>query len=64
MAYLKIGDWEMRVNGRLLDVPEVQNGIGYAVTPKGRRTLSPSQRPTWKSIMKPMTLPAVTGSPL
>jgi transcriptional regulator with XRE-family HTH domain len=40
------GDARMRVNGRLLEVPDVQNGIGYVVTPKGRRTLSPSQRPT------------------
>jgi transcriptional regulator with XRE-family HTH domain len=40
------GSAKMRVNGRLLEVPEVQNGIGYVVTPKGRRTLSPSQRPT------------------
>jgi hypothetical protein len=40
------GNAKMRVNGRLLDVPNVQNGIGYAVTPKGRRTLSASQRPT------------------
>src|SRR4051794_8272470 len=40
------GSAKMRVNGRLLDVPDVQNGIGYAVTPKGRRSLSPSRRPT------------------
>jgi Helix-turn-helix domain len=40
------GSASMRVNGRLLDVPEVQNGIGYVVTPKGRRTLSPGQRPS------------------
>jgi cytoskeleton protein RodZ len=40
------GNARMRVNGRLLDVPDVQNGIGYRVTPKGRRTLGPVQRPT------------------
>jgi cytoskeleton protein RodZ len=40
------GSARMRVNGRLLDVPEVQSGIGYRVTVKGRRTLSPGQRPT------------------
>jgi cytoskeleton protein RodZ len=40
------GNAKMRVNGRLLDVPDVQNGIGYRVTVKGRRTLSPAQRPT------------------
>jgi hypothetical protein len=40
------GNAKMRVNGRLLDVPDVQSGIGYVVTPKGRRTLSPGQRPT------------------
>jgi hypothetical protein len=40
------GNAKMRVNGRLLDVPDVQNGIGYSVTPKGRRSLSPSRRPT------------------
>ena len=39
------GNAQMRVNGRLLPVPDVQNGIGYVVTPTGRRTLSPSQRP-------------------
>jgi helix-turn-helix protein len=42
------GNAQMRVNGRLLPVPDVQNGIGYAVTPTGRRTLSPSQRPVCK----------------
>jgi cytoskeleton protein RodZ len=40
------GNARMRVNGRLLEVPDVQNGIGYRVTPKGRRTLGPVQRPT------------------
>jgi cytoskeleton protein RodZ len=40
------GNARMRVNGRVLAVPDVQSGIGYRVTPKGRRTLSPSARPT------------------
>jgi hypothetical protein len=40
------GNAKMRVNGRLLDVPDVQNGIGYRVTVKGRRTLAPDKRPT------------------
>ena len=39
------GNAKMRVNGRLLSVPDVQNGIGYRVTPQGRRTLTPGQRP-------------------
>jgi cytoskeletal protein RodZ len=39
------GNAQMRVNGRLLDVPDVQNGVGYVVDTKGRHTLSPSQRP-------------------
>jgi cytoskeleton protein RodZ len=40
------GSAKMRVNGRLLDVPDVQNGIGYRVTVKGRHTLAPDKRPT------------------
>ncbi|TML05680.1 MAG: helix-turn-helix domain-containing protein [Actinobacteria bacterium] len=40
------GSAKMRVNGRLMDVPDVQSGIGYRVTVKGRRTLSPGKRPT------------------
>lgn len=37
----------MKVGGKSLTVPEVANGIGYLVTPRGgRKVLSPSQRPT------------------
>jgi cytoskeleton protein RodZ len=39
------GNAQMKVNGRLLEVPEVRAGIGYRVTVKGRRTLSPDRRP-------------------
>ncbi|MDX6655233.1 MAG: cytoskeleton protein RodZ [Solirubrobacteraceae bacterium] len=35
----------MRVNGRLLTVPAVTTGIGYRVTPRGRRSLAPGKRP-------------------
>jgi cytoskeleton protein RodZ len=40
------GSARMKLNGRVLDVPEVQSGIGYRITVKGRRTLSPDKRPT------------------
>jgi transcriptional regulator with XRE-family HTH domain len=40
------GNARMKVNGRVLAVPDVQTGIGYRVTVKGRRTLSPAARPT------------------
>jgi cytoskeleton protein RodZ len=41
------GSLTMRVNGRTLQVPEVQNAIGYVVDRTGKRTvLSPAQRPT------------------
>jgi cytoskeleton protein RodZ len=36
----------LRINGRMLTVPAVANGIGYEITPRGRRTLAPSARPT------------------
>jgi cytoskeletal protein RodZ len=36
----------LRVNGKARDVPEVAAGIGYSVTRKGRRVLSPADRPT------------------
>ena len=29
------GNARMRVNGKLLDVPDVQSGIGYRITPQG-----------------------------
>ncbi|MGZ4668746.1 MAG: hypothetical protein ACXVX3_09490, partial [Blastococcus sp.] len=40
------GAIEMRINGKLRQVPEVSDGIGYILTRKGRRTLSPTKRPT------------------
>jgi cytoskeleton protein RodZ len=40
------GNARMKVNGRILDVPDVSNGIGYRVTVNGRRTLAPGKRPT------------------
>jgi cytoskeleton protein RodZ len=40
------GNARMRVNGKLLTVPDVQSGIGYRITVKGRRTLAPDVRPT------------------
>jgi len=40
------GNARMRVNGKLLAVPDVQSGIGYRITVKGRRTLAPDVRPT------------------
>jgi hypothetical protein len=37
----------MRVNGRTLSVPEVQNAIGYVVDRAGKRSvLSEADRPT------------------
>jgi transcriptional regulator with XRE-family HTH domain len=40
------GNARMKVNGRVLGVPDVQAGIGYRVTLGGRHTLSAAQRPT------------------
>jgi hypothetical protein len=40
------GQISMRVNGRTVQVPEAAEPIGYEITPKGRRTLSGTQRPT------------------
>jgi hypothetical protein len=40
------GNARMKVNGKLLDVPDVQSGIGYRITVTGRHSLSPSARPT------------------
>jgi cytoskeleton protein RodZ len=40
------GSVVLRVNGKAFDVPESSNPIGYEITPKGRRTLPESQRPT------------------
>jgi cytoskeleton protein RodZ len=40
------GNVRMVLDGRSAAVPAVQNGIGYVVTSKGRRTLPPGQRPT------------------
>ncbi|MGI8731218.1 MAG: hypothetical protein ACR2LK_14775, partial [Solirubrobacteraceae bacterium] len=35
----------MVINGRARSVPAAANGIGYVITPKGRRSLSESKRP-------------------
>ena len=41
------GDLALRVNGKRLSVPDVQNAIGYAVSRSGKRTMLPeAQRPT------------------
>jgi hypothetical protein len=40
------GNARMKVNGKLLNVPDVQSGIGYRITVNGRRSLSPAARPT------------------
>jgi cytoskeleton protein RodZ len=39
------GNARLKVNGRTLPVPEVSSGIGYRITPKGRRSLAPGKRP-------------------
>jgi cytoskeletal protein RodZ len=39
------GNARLKVNGRTLPVPDVGSGIGYRITPKGRRTLAPGNRP-------------------
>jgi cytoskeleton protein RodZ len=40
------GNVTMRIDGAVKPVPDVSNGIGYAVTHAGRRTLGAGQRPT------------------
>jgi cytoskeleton protein RodZ len=41
------GNLRMRVNGRTMDVPEVQNAVGYVVDRAGKRALlSAADRPT------------------
>jgi hypothetical protein len=40
------GNARMKVNGKLLAVPDVQSGIGYRITVTGRHSLSPAARPT------------------
>jgi hypothetical protein len=40
------GQISMRVNGRTVQVPETAEPVGYEITPRGRRTLSGTQRPT------------------
>jgi cytoskeleton protein RodZ len=40
------GSVDLRINGRLRDVPEVRNGIGYELTRAGRRVLGPGKSPT------------------
>jgi len=39
----------LRVNGRSRDVPDVADGIGYRITPRGITRLSPGERPTCPS---------------
>jgi cytoskeleton protein RodZ len=39
------GSARLLVNGTSRTVPAVANGIAYEITPKGRRTLAPAQRP-------------------
>ncbi len=40
------GSVVMKIGGRSLQVPEIAAGIGYVITPNGRRVLSAGQRPT------------------
>jgi transcriptional regulator with XRE-family HTH domain len=40
------GSVDLRINGRVRDVPEVRAGIGYELTTKGRRLLPTAQWPT------------------
>ena len=41
------GELRMRVNGKILDVPEVQNAVGYEIDRSGKRTTLPeADRPT------------------
>ncbi len=42
------GSAELKINGRMKTVPESSEGVGYAITSKGRRSLSKAQRPTCK----------------
>jgi hypothetical protein len=37
---------QLRVDGKLLPVPPIANGIGYVITRKGRKVLDPDKRPT------------------
>ena len=41
------GELKMRINGKTLDVPEVQNAVGYKIDRSGKRTtLAEADRPT------------------
>jgi transcriptional regulator with XRE-family HTH domain len=40
------GSVDLRINGRLRDVPEVRAGIGYELTAKGRKQLPSAKWPT------------------
>ncbi|MEZ5123880.1 MAG: helix-turn-helix domain-containing protein [Solirubrobacterales bacterium] len=40
------GSVVLRIDGKSFNVPESSNPIGYEITPKGRRALSESRRPT------------------
>jgi cytoskeleton protein RodZ len=39
------GNARLKLNGHVLSVPDVSSGIGYRITPKGRRTLAAGSRP-------------------
>jgi cytoskeleton protein RodZ len=40
------GNVKLNANGTILSVPQVDNGIGYELTPSGRRVLSAARRPS------------------
>jgi transcriptional regulator with XRE-family HTH domain len=40
------GSVDLRINGRVRDVPEVRAGIGYELTRQGRKVLPPERWPT------------------
>ncbi len=40
------GNAQLRIDGRLREVRDVRNGIGYEITRNGRRVLKASERPT------------------
>jgi hypothetical protein len=40
------GNVKLNANGTILSVPQVDNGIGYELTPSGRKVLSAAKRPT------------------
>ena len=40
------GNVKLDANGTILSVPQVDNGIGYELTPPGRKVLASGKRPT------------------